>query len=116
MQSRVFLPAFAAAAVFAAPTFAATQTYAEAKLAAPLASPKTEVIGGLQWTCNGDSCVANAKGAVATWSTMYACKKVSGAFGALASYSSRGIVMSSNDVSVCNKAAANIAPAQTAAQ
>jgi hypothetical protein len=116
MQSRVFLPLISAAALFAVPALAAVAPYAKAKLAAPLASPKTEVIGGLQWSCTGDSCVANPKGSVASWSSMYACKKVSGSFGALASYSSRGLTMSSSDVSVCNKAAANPAPAQTAAQ
>ena len=115
MQSRVFLPALlAAASLCAAPAFAAT--YAEAKLAAPLASPKTETIGGLEWTCTGDSCVASPKGNVASWSSMYACKKVSAAFGALTSYSAKGLAMSSGNIGVCNKAAATSAPAQTAAQ
>lgn len=116
MQSRVFLPLFAAALLSAPALALAAQPYAEAKLAAPVASPKTQVIGGLEWTCTGDSCVANSKGSVATWSTMYACKKVSGAFGALAGYSSRGLVMAPGDVAVCNKSAASVAPAQTAAQ
>ena len=116
MQSRVFLPLFAAALLSAPAIAAAAQPYAEAKLAAAVASPKTQVIGGLQWTCTGDSCVANSKGSVASWSTMYACKKVSGAFGTLASYSSRGLVMAPGDITVCNRSAATAAPAQTAAQ
>jgi hypothetical protein len=107
MQSRVFLPALAAAALFAAPAFAAP--YAVAKLATPLPAAKTQVLGGLQWSCEADACVATPKGQAATWSTNYACKKVSATFGALASYSSRGMTLSAGDLSACNKGAATAA-------
>ena len=119
MKTRILLPAFAVAALFAAPAIAAAAPYAEAKLAAPLAAPKTATLGGLAWSCTADACAANPKGQVATWSTMYACKKVAAAFGPLAAYTSRGMVMSATDIAVCNKGAAtaaNTAPAQTAAQ
>jgi len=113
MQSRVFLPALAAVALMAAPAFAAPATYSDAKLATPLPAPKTVNIGGLEWTCTADSCVATPKGSVVSWSTMYACKKVASAFGVLSSYSTRGMVMSAGDLAVCNKAAV---ATQTAAQ
>lgn len=115
MQSRVFLPALAAAALIAVPAIAGSVTYSDAKLATPLPAPKTVTIGGLEWTCTADACSATPKGSVASWSTMYACKKVSSAFGALASYSTRGMVMSAGDLAVCNKAAGSAAT-QTAAQ
>jgi hypothetical protein len=119
MQTRVLLPALAAAALFAVPAIAAAQPYAEAKLATPLTAPKTVTLGGLQWSCTGDACAANPKGAVATWSTSYACRKVAAAFGPLAAYSSRGMVMGAGDIAACNKGAPTAsaaAPAQTAAQ
>jgi hypothetical protein len=103
MQSRVFLPLFAAAALFA--TAAAAEPYAQARLAAPLPAPKTVVVGGLEWTCTADACVAKPKGQVASWSLILACKKVSGAFGVLASYASRGMALDAGDLALCNKAA-----------
>jgi hypothetical protein len=104
---KTFLPTLAAAALLAAPALASAAPYAEAKLAAPLTAPKTQVLGGLEWSCTGDACTANPKGAVATWSTNYACKKVASAFGALASYSSRGMTLTGGDLNACNKAAAS---------
>jgi len=106
MPSRAFLPLIAGAVLTAGAAFAASAPYAEAKLAAPLPAPKTVVLGGLEWTCSADACIATPKGSVASWSTMYGCKKVSGAFGALASYNTRGLVMSAGDLAVCNKVAA----------
>ena len=113
MQSRFFLKALSAAALLAAvaaPLAASADEpaiHARATLAAPLAAPKSAVIGGLQWKCEGAACVATVADHEASWSAMYSCKKVAGEFGPLASFADGGVAMSSGNLGVCNKAASH---------
>ncbi|HWA63506.1 MAG TPA: hypothetical protein VG939_19165 [Caulobacteraceae bacterium] len=103
------LAALTTAALFAASAAVAAEpaVYGHAKLATALAAPKSESLGGLDWKCEGDACVATAKGSPASWSSMYACKKIAGTFGALASLELSGQTMSAGNLAVCNKAAAH---------
>ena len=114
MQSRLFLSLVSAATLLAGAASAGEAIYGHAKLVTPLSAAKSEVQGGLTWKCDGDACVATGDEWHANWSAMYACRKVAGSFGALASYSSSGIEMSAGNLGVCNKAAAG--GAQTAAK
>src|SRR5438094_10612676 len=116
MQSRVFLPILSAAALFAGAACANDAVYGHAKLAAPLAAPKTATLGGLAWKCEADACVATGNESRASWSAMYACKKVAASFGPLASYSLIGVALSGGDLTTCNKSAAAAGGAQTATQ
>jgi hypothetical protein len=106
MNIRIVIAALSAAAL-STTAVAAPAVWGHAKLAAPLAAPKTQTIGGVDWKCEGDACVATVTGVAQTWPAMYACKKVAAAFGTLAAYESSGVPMSAGNLSVCNKAAAH---------
>ena len=107
MHIRVLMSALSAGAMLATAAGAAPSVWGHAKLSAPLAAPRTASIGGVEWTCEGDACVGAVNGAPQSWPSMYSCKKVAAAFGALAAYESSGLPMSSGNLSVCNKAAAH---------
>jgi hypothetical protein len=107
MQIRVLIAALSAATLMSTAAGAAPAVWGHARLSAPLAAPKTEVVGGVEWKCEANTCVATVDGSHTSWSTMYACKKVAGAFGTLASYETSGLAMTSGNLEVCNKAAAH---------
>ena len=115
MQSRAFLPMLAIAALAASSAGATETVWAQAKLAAPVSAAKSESLGGVDWKCEGDTCVGAVKGRPASWSAIYACRKVANTFGPLASYTSRGQSLSAGNLAACNKGAA-AAATQTAAQ
>jgi hypothetical protein len=77
----------------------------EAKLAAAVAAAKDVTVDGVNWHCEGDTCVGEAKNRSTLDSQMKECRKVAAELGTLASYRSRGRDMSSGSVEQCNKAA-----------
>ena len=71
-----------------------------AALAAPLASPRREIIDGAIWRCEGARCTAPADGGRA----IVACGKVARKFGTVARFASPQGELSSDQLARCNNA------------
>jgi hypothetical protein len=72
-----------------------------ASLAAPLASPKQEIIGGVMWKCAGESCSAPAEGS----RPLLVCERVVKKFGAVSRFASPEGELSAEELTRCNGAA-----------
>ena len=105
MQSRVLLPALAAALLAASAAQAETTIYATASLATPATTSKTTTLGGLDWSCEAGACRGVSLGDGPSWSSMYACKKTAAAFGPLTAWRYLTVNMTTSDLTICNKAA-----------
>lgn len=100
------LPIIAAAAALLIAAPAAAEGFsANAKLQAPVSTPTKTVVGDLEWTCDGDTCKGVSERRAGLDSLMKECRKVSAAIGPLASYNSRGRVMTERNVAACNRLA-----------
>ncbi len=100
------LSAIAAALAILAPATAFAEGFqGTAKLAQPLASPTSTVVNGVEWRCDGDTCLGSAQRLAGVDGFMRECRKVSEALGPLASYASRGRTMSHGNLRACNKLA-----------
>lgn len=100
------LAAAAAALLIASPAAAAGVGFsANAKLQAPVSAPTKTVVGDTAWTCEGDTCKGVSERRAGLDSLMKECRKVSAAIGPLASYNSRGRVMTERNVAACNRLA-----------
>lgn len=98
------LAATAAALLIATPAAAAGAGFsANAKLQAPVSAPTKTVVGDIEWTCEGDTCKGVSERRAGLDSLMKECRKVSRALGPLASYNSRGRVMTERNVAACNR-------------
>ena len=106
MQIKLFAAGLLSCALLAAGPASAAGFRAEAKLSAPVSSPSTTLIEGVEWTCDGDACVGVAEKKAGLDSLMKECRKVAAAVGPLASYASRGRTLSAGNLSVCNRLAA----------
>ena len=95
--------------LFAGSAFAAVGYHAEAKLAAPAAAPITATVSDVSWKCEGDACVGQAIRAPLD-NPMRECRKVAGAVGPLAAFTSRGQTMDAGDLKACNVAAKAASP------
>ena len=95
------LVAAAAALLIAAPASAAGYS-ANAKLQTPVSAPTKTVVGDVEWSCEGDACKGVSERRAGLDSLMKECRKVSRALGPLASYNSRGRVMTERNVAACN--------------
>jgi hypothetical protein len=77
----------------------------EVKLASAVSAAKEVDVDGVNWKCEGDTCVGEAKNHSTLDSQMKECRKVATALGTLAAYHSRGRDLSAGSVEQCNKAA-----------
>ncbi|MBS3927516.1 MAG: hypothetical protein KGZ65_02725 [Sphingomonadales bacterium] len=82
------------------PAQAGTNSYS-AKLTAALEAPKSKVINGVIWKCEGDSC----RGAVDGSAPRNVCVKIAKNFGQLASFTGPKGEFSAEDLQRCNAAA-----------
>jgi len=96
--------AIAAAAVFVSGTaFASPAAFrGEATLAKPASTPFDATVSGVAWHCEADKCVGQAERYSSLDNPVKECRKVAEAVGQLASYASRGRVMTKGSLSACN--------------
>ncbi len=69
-----------------------------AVLAAPIAAPRQDILGGTLWKCAGERCTAPADGS----RPLLVCQRVARAFGPLARFTAPTGELSSADLSRCN--------------
>lgn len=81
----------------ATPLQAAASGYYTATLAAP-ANAKREVLGGVAWNCEGNTCVA-AKGDARP---LRICRGLARKFGEVASFKTNGEDMTAEELAKCN--------------
>ena len=105
MQFPVLSAIAAALAILAPATAFAGGFQGTAKLAQPAAAPTSTVVNGVEWRCDGDTCVGSAQRVSGVDGFMRECRKVSEALGPLAGYASRGRTMSHGNLRACNKLA-----------
>lgn len=86
--------------VTATPAQAGANGYS-AKLTAALEAPKSKVINGVIWKCDGDAC----RGAVDGSAPRNVCVKIAKNFGPLASFTGPKGEFSAEDLQRCNAAA-----------
>ncbi|MET0179596.1 MAG: hypothetical protein ABW194_03815 [Novosphingobium sp.] len=77
----------------------ASAAYYQARLAAPLAAARTEIVGGVAWTCAGDSCTA-AKG---TSRPEVVCGRLIRKFGSVSSFVAAGAPLEAASLAKCNR-------------
>ena len=106
MQLKAFSAALLSASVLIAGPALAEGFKGTAKLATPAGAPLTVVVEGVEWKCDGDTCVGSSDRRAGLDSFMKECRKVSAAVGPLASYTSRGRVLSERNIATCNRLAA----------
>lgn len=117
MQLKAFSAAVFSASVLLAGPALAEGFKGSAKLATPTSTPLTAVVEGVEWKCEGDTCVGTSDRRPGLDSFIKECRKVSAAVGPLASYTSRGRVLSERNIAACNRlAAANKPDSQLAAK
>jgi hypothetical protein len=80
-----------------APANAAGAAYYTAKLAAP-AGETTAVAGGVAWTCEGTTCVANKASA----RPLRICRGLNRKFGEIATFKVDGAEISADELAKCN--------------
>jgi hypothetical protein len=71
-----------------------------AELAAPLETPRQEIVGGRLWKCAGDRCAAPPDGT----RPILVCQRVATVFGKLVRFASPAGELSSEELSRCNGA------------
>lgn len=106
MQPHAISAAVISAALFVAGPALAEGFKATAKLATPASTPISTTVEGVDWKCEGDSCVGTADRRSGLDSLIKECRKVSGAIGPLAGYVSRGRELSERNIAACNRLAA----------
>ena len=100
------LSAIAAALAILAPAAAFAGGFqGTAKLAQPAAAPTSTLVNGVEWRCDGDTCLGSAQRVPGVDGLMRECRKVSEALGPLAGYASGGRTMSHGNLRACNKLA-----------
>ena len=103
MQFQALPIAAAAVALLIANPAAAGGFSADAKLQTPVSTPTRTLVGEVEWSCEGDTCKGVSERRAGLDSLMKECRKVSRALGPLASYNSRGRVMTERNVAACNR-------------
>ena len=106
MQLKAFSAALLSASVLLAGPALAEGFRGTAKLATPASTPLTVVVDGVEWKCDGDTCVGTSDRKAGLDSFMKECRKVSAAVGPLAGYASRGRELTDRNVATCNRLAA----------
>ena len=87
-------------------SFTATTTNAQAaaaqrytvQLDSALEAPKSKIINGVVWDCNGNNCSAEVDGS----RTIYTCIKVAKAFGEVESFAGPKGALSADELAQCN--------------
>jgi hypothetical protein len=69
-----------------------------AALAAPLASPRQEIVSGVLWKCAGEHCAAPTDGS----RPLLVCQRVAKTFGPVARFATPTGELSSEELSRCN--------------
>jgi hypothetical protein len=105
MQFPVLSAIAASLAILAPATAFAGGFQGTARLAQPAAAPSSTLVNGVEWRCDGDTCVGTAERVSGVDGFMRECRKVSEALGPLAGYSSGGRTMSHGNLRACNKLA-----------
>lgn len=90
-----------AAALFAAaPALAQTPVTTSAVLTDAARAPTTaRIIDGASWRCDGTACTATGG---ADQPATRACRRVVARFGAVSSFSYKGVVLSAEQIAACN--------------
>jgi len=99
-------------AFFAAALMAGGASWAQApgefrgavKLADPLSAPSEALISGVVWRCAADGCVGLASRYTTLDSVQRECRAVVSVLGPATAYASRGVRLSSSELSACNRA------------
>jgi hypothetical protein len=106
MQTKLFATAVFSLGILGAGAASSAETArGQAKLATPVASATTTTVNNVDWRCEGDACVGVSSSPPGLDGFMKECRKVAAALGPLTAYSSRGRVMSDNEVKNCSTAA-----------
>ncbi len=89
-----------AAALFAAaPAFAQTPATSAVLADVARAPAGRVIIDGASWSCDGASCIANGG---ASQPATRACRRVVARFGAVSSFSYKGVALSAEQIAACN--------------
>lgn len=105
MQFQLFTAASISLSLLCAGPALAQGFKGTAKLATPVAASSAATVEGVDWRCEGDTCLGVSSKRAGLDSLMKECRKVSAAVGPLAAYSSRGRTMSASNVATCNRLA-----------
>ena len=88
-----------AAALFAAPAFAQTPATSAVLADAARAPTTVVIIDGASWRCEGASCTASGG---ANQPATRACRRVVARFGAVSSFSYKGVALAAEQIAACN--------------
>ncbi|MGV8928804.1 MAG: CC_3452 family protein [Brevundimonas sp.] len=89
-----------AAALFAAaPAFAQTPATSAVLADATRAPAGATIIDGASWRCDGASCTATGG---SSQPVTRACRRVVARFGAVSSFSYKGVILSDEQIAACN--------------
>jgi len=89
----------AAALLAAAPAFAQTPVTSAVLTDAARAPAARTIIDGATWTCAGATCTASGG---ANQPATRACRRVVARFGAVSSFSYKGVALSAEQIAACN--------------
>ena len=90
----------AAALLAAAPAFAQTPATTSAVLVDAARAPAARtIIDGASWSCNGAACTATGG---ANQPATRACRRVVARFGAVSSFSYKGVALTAEQIAACN--------------
>jgi hypothetical protein len=89
----------AAALLAAAPAFAQTPATSAVLVDAARAPAARTIIDGASWSCTGASCTATGG---ANQPATRACRRVVARFGAVSSFSYKGVALSAEQIAACN--------------
>ena len=96
--SRALSLGLAAGLIALVPGHAMAGSTYSATLAAPLASPKQDIVNGVLWKCTGDRCTAPDQGS----RPALVCQKVAKHFGEVAAFTSPGVALTGEALAKCN--------------
>ena len=83
----------------AAPANAVTNNYYQAQLATPIETARTDIQKGVLWECEGDTCVASAKGRSRD---VIVCQRLAGEFGEVTAFRAGDKVFDAKALAKCN--------------
>ena len=89
----------AAALLAAAPAFAQTPATSAVLVDAARAPAARTIIDGASWSCTGAACTATGG---ANQPATRACRRVVARFGAVSSFSYKGVALSAEQIAACN--------------
>jgi hypothetical protein len=110
MEKETTMRKAAALGLFALGALGLTETHAAdyqaaASLERALPATTDTEIDGVNWHCTGDQCIGLPVGRRSAASRLEECRKLAGALGRLASFSTRGKELNKRDLDACNRGA-----------